>query len=1191
MAQLPSLKSRKWERFLSAPDPQLLTELYVPALSMAVKYDRCCAYFSSSSLQAAAAGFGKFIATLEALGEKAPKPAIRLFVNEELSPEDVKALTEKGDVGPLERHLGKSFKTPTEALQKKRLAMLGWLVKRGLLEVKVGVMRSAGGIMHAKYGLIYDTKGNALVFSGSGNESASGMLSNYEEIEIAPSWTDTAKRDYFEGRFDQLWEGTNPNIVTVPLPQALTEKLIKMAPKEAPVEEPTDDAARQKAAMMWQWMAEAPYMEFGGEVCDTTATVQMWPHQRNVVKETSDAWPDGRLLCDEVGMGKTLEAILVLRRLLAGRGVKRGLILVPAGLVKQWQAELREKGGIIVPRLEGEDLVWPDGREDKNLGLAKAIQLPLLLMSREKARTSNNLQMLCSTEPWDIVVVDEAHAARRASNNQSEFNSPNLLLGMIRDLELRGQAKSILLLSATPMQTSAWEPWDLIQPLGEGGPWIAEFDDIHDFYQAIVDTESGQITQELADLAASMVELDPDFPTNAEHPEWKTKAALAQQMVFGSDETRLKISKWLRKGSPLSRRLHRNTRTTLRHYFDLGLIPSPPAKRNVVDCVWDFDDDRERKVYRAVETYIDQRFKAMEEEKKGKGFLMTVYRRRAASSLAALHSSLSRRLELVEKYLSNQFSDDPTRLDLPEDFNTADLPEDYDRELPNSAPSSIDEATKERSQLQTFIRDLDDLGGQDSKLARFVGILETITADGRPCLVFSEYSDTMKYLRDQLSIRFSGSGGLATYSGDGGSWFDGNTWHQITKDEVARRLRQGQLQLILCTDAASEGLNLQAASALVNYDLPFNPSKVEQRIGRIDRIGQQQPSIHIVNMFLAHSVDEIVYSSLRTRCGMFEHFVGSMQPVLSLAKKLLLDNSKDIAALEKQVEATNRDVLSRESYPESDAVLIEAPTPRLTTADLQNAIRLLGGVKGASVSFSKDHKACTLAVPGSKRLKIGLTLDALERDSALLPLNPCDPTMRQVADALTKTLQGLPLVIASCERGSFRASTAVWVGRDGNTVIANAAHLYDLLEAWDGTKIDSASRHLALKEAVKESEARVATMEQAVAERVRASKERQTLAAQYRLSLAICKTLAAQNNSASLTGIHKRMYDLMNRGGSAGEILKQALSRLGSYPSLPSHHGGRVTAYIEKLTKSKQDAAATLTMVDAAMKDPRWQVK
>jgi len=69
------------------------------------------------------------------------------------------------------------------------------------------------------------------------------------------------------------------------------------------------------------------------------------------------------------------------------------------------------------------------------------------------------------------------------------------------------------------------------------------------------------------------------------------------------------------------------------------------------------------------------------------------------------------------------------------------------------------------------------------------------------------------------------------------------------------------------------------------------------------------------------------------------------------------------------------------------------------------------------------------------------------------------------------------------------------------------------------------------------------------------------------------------------------MYDLMNRGGSAGEILKQALSRLGSYPSLPSHHGGRVTAYIEKLTKSKQDAAATLTMVDAAMKDPRWQVK
>lgn len=89
------------------------------------------------------------------------------------------------------------------------------------------------------------------------------------------------------------------------------------------------------------------------------APVTLWPHQRNVVAETAAAWPEGRLLCDEVGMGKTVEAILSLRRRLAGRGVKRALILPPANLLPQWQGELREKGGLLVPRMEGpKTLIW-----------------------------------------------------------------------------------------------------------------------------------------------------------------------------------------------------------------------------------------------------------------------------------------------------------------------------------------------------------------------------------------------------------------------------------------------------------------------------------------------------------------------------------------------------------------------------------------------------------------------------------------------------------------------------------------------------------------------------------------------------------------------------------------------------------------------------------------------------------------
>src|SRR5205807_1901702 len=98
--------------------------------------------------------------------------------------------------------------------------------------------------------------------------------------------------------------------------------------------------------MRLRLVTEAPFLPNGERSCDETALVGLWPHQLRVVKETAAAWPSGRLLCDEVGMGKTVEAIMVLRRLLAGRGVQRALLLVPAGLLKQWQEELREKGGL-----------------------------------------------------------------------------------------------------------------------------------------------------------------------------------------------------------------------------------------------------------------------------------------------------------------------------------------------------------------------------------------------------------------------------------------------------------------------------------------------------------------------------------------------------------------------------------------------------------------------------------------------------------------------------------------------------------------------------------------------------------------------------------------------------------------------------------------------------------------------------
>ena len=129
---------------------------------------------------------------------------------------------------------------------------------------------------------------------------------------------------------------------------------------------------------------------------------------------------------------------------------------------------------------------------------------------------------------------------------------------------------------------------------------------------------------------------------------------------------------------------------------------------------------------------------------------------------------------------------------------------------------------------------------------------------------------------------------IGCYSGAGGEIWDGEKWQIVTKDEITGALKDGELKALICTDAASEGLNLQAAGAVINYDLPWNPSRVEQRIGRVDRIGQKHDNVRVVNLFLANGIDDKVYYVLRQRCGLFTTFVGGMQPVLARGRKILL---------------------------------------------------------------------------------------------------------------------------------------------------------------------------------------------------------------------------------------------------------------------------------------------------------------
>jgi len=1193
--QSTSLRAVQWKRFLRAPDAQLLDELYAPALSRAVRYARCCAYFSSRVLSVAARGFGGFIHNLLTLGEDIPKPAARLLVNEQLDPGDLNALLASGDASQLIEKLLKQFVTPKDALEKNRLEMLAWLVASGWLEVRVGLMRHTRGLSHAKFGIITDIHGDSLAFMGSDNETGQALIENYEEIEVRPSWQDQEFADYYRERFETLWADQDESVTTLPLPDAVKLKLIQLAPKEPPAEVRQDKDALA-SAMLWHFIAAAPYLPDGEYTSDATALVELWPHQRRVVEDTATAFPDGRLLCDEVGMGKTIEAILVLRRLLCGRGVKRALLLVPAGLLIQWGDELREKGGLLVPRWESGNLYFPDGTVQRMEAAEALSENDLLLLSREWARLENNRAVLLNAPVWDVVLLDEAHAARRSAPEEREFNSANLLLQLLRELQLRRRTRGILLLSATPMQTQPWEPWDLLAVLGVGGKWLVEFSDLRTYYKALVELERGTLVFPTAQAIAQLVASDDEFPPPPNGVSPHDPSSIANALLFAFGDQQCRHAQWLRQGAPLGRCMHRNTRDTLRGYYERGLIPHPPPRREVRDEVFDYQEQAERDCYNGLKDYINERYDQLEGEKRGKGFVMTIYWRRASSSPHAIRCSLKRRLDGLERVIRRQWtgtwlSPEAEQVDL-RDLTDADL----DEQIDPAFPTDPRKAQAEKEELESLLHRLDALGGTDSKFSRFWSVLQEMTADGRPVLVFTEYTDTMTYLRDLLTPNYGGT--LGCYSGSGGQVWDGGAWAPVPKAEITERLAQGKLKVLLCTDAASEGLNLQAAGALVNYDLPWNPSKVEQRIGRIDRIGQQQPELPIRNLFLKDSVDMRVYQALRRRCRLFEHFVGRMQPVLALVRDALRRHLRDeetdafLEALHQTADAVEADESVANTFIESEVEAMPAPVPPVTRQDIETALVWLAkSGENVKAKRMKGHKRWRLnglgrsKILGTERaIEVTTDRETLERERNVIPLTVGTEVMQQLVERLRLPSLVL-LVLAESTSGAYRCVEARWVGPDHITVVQSAKQLSALIDSWDGGSPSPALLVKTQQEARDAARRRVEQMVKTSHAKEEANLRCQVEAARYRLKRELGRTLRCLG-TGDLNALFRRQ---VQRESASDGRYHQALRQLDGYPVWTDTEVEAIGQFVNALKNSQRTARLLGSEVDAALDDPRWQ--
>ena len=335
--------------------------------------------------------------------------------------------------------------------------------------------------------------------------------------------------------------------------------------------------------------------------------------------------------------------------------------------------------------------------------------------------------------------------------------------------------------------------------------------------------------------------------------------------------------------------MFRHTRDTLREYYRLGLLEKDVPRREVCDNAITLEPIHEADLYRQVSDYVRHFYRlAQKEQRKALGFLMTLYRKRLTSSFYAIQQSLQRRLDsLIDQQGSSLTADDLADLDDADDAVIEGL-EGY---MEPVDPIEIEH-------LEALLRQFENTG-EDTKLAHFIATLRQELVNRESAIAFTQYTDTMDFLREQLRELYGNQ--VACYSGRGGElWRDGQ-WAIVPKEMIKTKFRDGEIKILLCTESASEGLNLQTCGVLFNYDLPWNPMRVEQRIGRIDRIGQRYPTVTIHNFYYDGMVEAKVYRKLRDRIGAFESVVGNLQPILAQVPTFIERATMSVDAEEEDV--------------------------------------------------------------------------------------------------------------------------------------------------------------------------------------------------------------------------------------------------------------------------------------------------
>ena len=570
--------------------------------------------------------------------------------------------------------------------------------------------------------------------------------------------------------------------------------------------------------------------------------VDIKPHQVAVVHKVISNYPHRFLLCDEVGLGKTIEAGMVLKELRARGGAQRVLAIVPPSIVRQWQFEMKSKFNEAFSVLDTGTVRYlenqgrtgnPFTSEESVLCSSGWVAIP-------------RWAELCAEADWDLVIVDEAHHARSHRSRET-----TRLYRLVRDLAGPSHfaRRAMLFLTATPMQLDTHELYSLVELLD---PALFPSEEHFERHRREVPGLS-RLAELLSRHGFPLPDEDPDVTVEQVSGWLELDEDTARQRLTAGLEEREALVAELADRHLLSEVMIRNRKAEVG-----GFMPRVANRWSVELTV------EERIALEAVEDYVEYGFQLAEGASNSTfGFVMVTFQKLMASSIAAIRGSLSRRRERVQTAGPRPPA---TAGELAERL---DYDEDASEVVGDAGGESLDESRAELALLDRAIVSLDHVT-VDSKARVLAGELSKLFADDldTKVLLFTQFRETQRFLAERLS---AGGWGVNVFHGQ---------MSPREKDSAVERFRNGAgPQILISTEAGGEGRNFQFCHILVNYDLPWNPMRVEQRIGRVDRIGQEH-AVSIFNLWVRGTIEERVLDVLEKRIKVFEETVGGLDPIL-----------------------------------------------------------------------------------------------------------------------------------------------------------------------------------------------------------------------------------------------------------------------------------------------------------------------